>query len=42
MSSMCDLPPAFGSPKRRKMKYNATPPTVAMNVPAIRTIVSAC
>src|SRR5688500_5871893 len=41
MSSMCVVPPAFGSPKRRKTKYNATPPTAAMNVPAIRPTVSA-
>lgn len=41
MSSMCDVPPAFASPKRRKMKNSAIPPTAAMNVPTIKTTISA-
>ena len=41
ISSTCDVPPAFASPNRRKMKYSAIPPAVPMNVPTIRTTISA-
>lgn len=34
MRTMCARPPAFASPKRRKMKKSVTAPTAMMNVPA--------
>ena len=41
MSIMCDRPPAFSPPKRRKMNNSATVPATMMNVPAIKTTISA-